>query len=77
MGYLSDLIIDYLRLSQYERLQLRNTMTRNSVDIDWREMVKEYLRAFDYAASRILFLSTFPFFLPVISSNIYARLRLA
>ena len=52
MGCLSDLIIDYLRLSQYERLQLRNTMTRNSVDIDWREMVKEYLRAFDYAAMK-------------------------
>ncbi|KAH0575677.1 putative Glycogen synthase [Spironucleus salmonicida] len=49
---LYEIIIDYLKLNMYERIQLRNTMTRNSHEIDWKIMIKDYVKAYDFASMK-------------------------
>lgn len=40
-------MLDYLKLSAYDRIALRNRMARNAIVVDWSVLIKHYIAVYD------------------------------
>ena len=45
-------MFDYLSLNTYDRIALRNRMSRNAIVVDWSAQINNYIQAYDKAARK-------------------------